>query len=221
MERLTVEAVIPKTDALFELVLNRGAAEFEPGNCVAIFNHARESRPYSISSGTQEPVLRFLIRHVPNGAVSSWLAARQPGDEVRVSDPFGWFRPGQSAAGEGSVFIATGTGIAPFLSFLRSGPDRSPLACFYGVRHEAEAFAPTELEAVPDFRLAVSRETANGHFHGRVTGLLEGIPLDPETHYYLCGLDAMITEVSLWLEDQGVEYTQIHREVFFYADEDR
>ncbi len=33
--------------------------------------------------------------------------------------------------------------------------------------------------------------------------------------YYLCGLDAMIDEVSQSLQQRGVHFTRIHREVFF------
>lgn len=221
MESLRVKGLHPKTDSLFELVLERGNILFEPGNCVALFNDEAESRPYSISSGIEEEVLRFLIRLAPDGAVSSWLAKRKPDDQVQVSEPFGWFRPGQSAPDERAVFIATGTGIAPFLSCLRSWPQRPPLACLYGVSVAAEAFALDELRVLPNFQLAVSREATSSDFHGRVTGLLERPPWGPQIHYYLCGLDAMIDEVSSWLEQHKVDYTQIHREVFFYADETR
>ncbi len=219
MEHLRVKAVNFKTDTLFELVLERGTFKFEPGNCVAIFNLEDESRPYSISSGMDEDVLRFLIRSVPDGSVSLWLAERQPGDKVQVSDPFGWFRPGQSD--QDSVFIATGTGIAPFLSYIRSSPERLPLACLYGVGLAEETFALDELKACPNFQLAVSRETVDSCFHGRVSGLLENLPLSPEIHFYLCGLDVMIDEVSNWLEQHGIDYVQIHREVFFYEDESK
>lgn len=40
-------------------------------------------------------------------------------------------------------------------------------------------------------------------------------------NYYLCGLDTMIGEVSAWLEQHQIDYAQIHREVFFYAEEER
>ncbi len=221
MEYLRVEALNPQAEALFELVLDRGDLLFEPGNCVALFNDEGESRPYSISSGIDEKTLRLLTRLVPDGAVSSWLAKRQPGDEIKVSDPFGWFRPGQSAPDENAVFIATGTGIAPFLSYLRSWPQRPPPVCLYGVSRKDEAFALDELRALPNFQLAVSRETTGDDFHGRVTGLLDRLSLGPQIHFYLCGLDAMIDEVSSWLEQHNIDYTQIHREVFFYADETR
>ncbi len=219
MKRRSVKQVIPRTETLFELQIRRDDLEFAPGNCVALFNDARESRPYSIAAGNREDVLRFLIRRLPGGTVSNWLATRKPGDEVRVSGPFGWFRPGQSEPGERSVFIATGTGIAPFLSYLRSFPDRTPEACFYGVRNEVDAFAIDELQRCRQFRLAVSREHANGYFRGRVTGLLEQVPIASDIHYYLCGLDAMIDETGRRLEDVGVAFAKIHREVFFHADE--
>jgi ferredoxin-NADP reductase len=216
MYTLIVRTVIFSSDTLFELQLERGDVPFEPGACVALFSGATESRPYSIASGTGEEVLRFLIRRIPNGIVSNWLAERKPGDLVKVSVPFGWFRPGRSAGGERSVFIATGTGIAPFLSHLRSKPPRLPELCLYGVCRQAEAFSLDELQRTANVRLAVSREEIDNHFHGRVTGLLEQVPLAADIHYYLCGLDTMIDETSRWLENHGIDYTQIHREIFFH-----
>ena len=87
------------------------------------------------------------------------------------------------------------------------------------VRQQAEAFNLEELQRSNNFYLALSQEEVNDHFYGRVTGLLERIPLADDIHYYLCGLDTMIEETSSWLENQGVAYTQIHREIFFYEDE--
>lgn len=219
MQSLKVRKLVFYTDSLFELQLERDHICFEPGNCLALFNEEGESRPYSIAAGTCEDVLCFLVRLVPDGVVSNWLARRKAGDRVQVSDPFGWFRPGRSESDEESVFIATGTGIAPFLSYLRSFPERPPLASFYGVSLATEAFALDELRPLPNFHLAVSREATANDYHGRVIGLLDRLPLGPQIHFYLCGLDAMIDDVSSWLEQHNMDYTQIHREVFFYADE--
>jgi ferredoxin-NADP reductase len=185
---------------------------------MALFSDSTESRPYSIAAGTGDEVLRFLIRRVADGTVSDWLAQRKPGDKVQVSAPFGWFRPG-AATDSRSVFIATGTGIAPFLSYLRSNPLCTPELCLYGVRRHVEAFNLEELQHIENFSLALSQEETNDHFYGRVTGLLEQIPFADDIHYYLCGLDTMIDETSAWLENHGVAYTQIHREIFFYEDE--
>lgn len=218
MNELTVHRLHFLSDSLFELQLERGNIRFESGSCLALFNGGEESRPYSIAAGTGEKFLRFLIRRVPGGDVSDWLARRRPGDLVRSSEPFGWFRPGGSAEGERCAFVVTGTGIAPFLSYLRSSPMVAPEACFYGVRQWEDAFARDELLPLPGFKLALSREEAAGCHAGRVTDLLEGLPLAADIHYYLCGLDSMIDQAGSWLEEQGVDFAQIHREIFFYED---
>lgn len=79
-------------------------------------------------------------------------------------------------------------------------------------------FALEELRNLPYFCLAVSRQADSGDFHGRVTGLLDSLPLDPQIHYDLCGLDAMIDNLSAWLEAHQVDSANIHREVFFYVE---
>jgi ferredoxin--NADP+ reductase len=206
------------SEDVFELQLERGRLPFVPGDCLALFAaDGRVSRPYSIASGTQEDILRFLIRRLPGGEVSPYLGARRPGDTVRISPPFGWFRPGEHEGRRPYVFIATGTGVAPFLCHLRSRPGARPAAFLYGVRQAADAVEPAWLRAEAGVRLAVSREDAPGCHRGRVTDLLPELPLQPEMDYYVCGLDAMIDEVTEWLERKGISITRIHRECFFNA----
>ncbi len=218
MPTAEVSAVNFLSGDVFELVLERDGVEFQPGDCFAISNSDGVSRPYSVSSGNREPHLRFVIRRMPGGMVSQWLAARAPGTEIEISSPFGWFRPGFSGEpGNPSVLVATGTGIAPFLSTLRSFPDLEPALCLYGVRILADAVGLDYLHNRCPLRLCVSREEAPPHHHGRITDLLDEIPRKQQTHYYLCGLDAMINEVSEWLEHRGVHFAHIHREVFFNA----
>jgi ferredoxin-NADP reductase len=36
-------------------------------------------------------------------------------------------------------------------------------------------------------------------------------------NYYLCGVDSMLDEVTVWLEEHGVDIPRIHRECFFNA----
>ena len=206
------------SEGVFELVLDRGGIGFTPGDCLALFaGDGKTSRPYSIASGVYDERLRFIIRRMPGGAVSSYLGERRAGDEIKTSPPFGWFRPGPGADGAPFAFVATGTGISPFLAYFRSRPMHPPAACLFGVRTRADAVHLSWLQAQCDLALAVSREEVPGHFHGRVTGLLDRLPTAPGTHYYLCGLDAMIDDVTLWLEAREVPITHIHRECFFNA----
>lgn len=217
-DTLTVRDVQWHSDGVFEIAFERGDIGFTSGDCLALFRDDRKtSRPYSIASGTEEALLRFIIRRMPGGAVSTYLSERQPGDEVKVSPPFGWFRPGPAADQAPFAFVATGTGISPFMSYFRSHSGQPPAACLLGVRTLADAVHLEWLEAQCDLALAVSREEVPGRFHGRVTGLLDQLPVEPGMHYYLCGLDAMIDDVSDWLEERGIPITHLHRECFFNA----
>ncbi len=201
---------------LFELVAERSGLEFCVGDCVALCTENGQSRPYSIASGTGESELRFLIRRMDGGEVSPWLADRRPGDMVRISPPFGWFRPGQEIGNAPFVFFATGTGMAPFLSYLHTFP-KPPDACLYGVRREADAAGFSDFCRFCPTQLAVSREPTTRHHAGRITDLLHAVPLADETHYYACGLESMVNEVSAWLLENGVALGKIHREVFFHG----
>ena len=77
---------------LFELTVERGELAFLPGDCLSLSNDAGVTRPYSIASGNREACLRFLVRHMPRGEVTDWLAGLRPGDAIKMSDPFGWSR---------------------------------------------------------------------------------------------------------------------------------
>jgi len=209
------------SDGIYRLCLERNGLEFQPGDCVALFGQdGKVSRPYSIASGVNEDHLHFIIRRMPGGEVSEFLAGLAPGDSVKVSPPFGWFRPGSVSDEAPFVFLATGTGISPFMAHFRSYPDRRPAALLYGVREPADAVELDRLSNLTPVQVAVSREEAPGYHHGRITDLLPDMPLSAEHHYFLCGLDTMIDEVTNWLEAREVPITHIHRECFFNADYD-
>ncbi len=201
---------------LFELTLERSGMEFTPGDCVALYTDTDKSRPYSIASGANADTLSFIIREMEGGEVSPWLAARQLGETVRITPPFGWFRPGQDIGDAPFTFIATGTGISPFLSY-RDTFEKPPEHCLYGVRRKADAFGFDRLQNWCPTQLAVSRENPASQHHGRVTDLLDTLPLDHDTHYYCCGLESMVNEVGDWLQNRGIQLMNIHREVFFHG----
>ncbi len=210
----TILGVTSWGDDVFTLRLERNGLAFVPGDCLALYGEdGRTSRPYSIASGTGEPGLEFLIRRIPGGAVSDWLATRRPGDRIRVSPPFGWFRPADPPEAP-KIYFATGTGISPFLSAARSGAV-PPIQLFFGVRRASNllggGFKAGECHA------CVSRETVPGTHGGRITELFDRIRIDPTAHYYACGLDTMIDDVAVYLEGRGIPCTHLHRECFFQA----
>jgi len=219
MFSLPVKHVLEFAPGIYELALERRGYVFTPGELTVIYSDGEDSRPYSMASGTNEDCLRFLIRRMDDGAVTNWLIERTPGEHVRVSTPYGYFRPGQEGpAGKPGIFIATGVGIAPFLCYLHSATPRHRPTCLYGVRFLADAVEREFLETSADLRLALSREHVAGLHHGRVTDLLPELVYEPDTHFYLCGLDAMVDEVAYWLNGQGVEVERVHTEVFFSSE---
>jgi len=183
---------------------------------VAIYTDENKSRPYSIASGSNEDSLCFIIRKMTDGEVSPWLMSRKPGNVIRITPPFGWFRPGQDIGESPFVFMATGTGIAPFLSYVNTF-EKPPAQCLYGVRHARDAIGLDQLGQICPTQVAVSREREHNHHYGRITDLLHTLPMDKETHFYCCGLESMVNEVSEWLRGKGVELPYIHREVFFHG----
>jgi ferredoxin-NADP reductase len=227
MFELVVRELYFYTPDLFEISLVREDYGFETGECAVLFNEAGDSRPYSMSSAPEHEDLRFLIRKLSGGALSEWLAKRIPGDTVRLSPPFGEFRP---AFGNAPVVLAaTGVGISPFLSLIRNkglgpspatGDSRGAIppvrpVCLYGVRFANEAVELDLLKQNTALQLAVSREPETAWFQGRITGLIDTLCLSEQTNFYLCGCDAMVNEISDRLGTLGVKSARIHTEVFF------
>ncbi len=199
------------TTEVFELVVSREGLEYRAGDCTLLIrDDGVDSRPYSFSSHPSQSELRFLIRSpatVPSeGQFSTWLASRRPGDLVGLGTPFGGFAPGQS---ESEVWLATGTGISPFVACLR-GPSNFRPRLYFGVRSRAEALFSEFLESRCDVQWYFSREEPRRHI--RVN---ESFPIGPGHQYYLCGNPRMIQSCSEQLATLGIEPARIHEESFF------
>ena len=197
---------------LFTLVLENPGMTFQPGDCIAVYGaDGRTTRPYSLAGSVHATTLELLIRRIPGGEVSGMLATKVPGDAVEITPPFGWFRPA-SPAGVPKVYFATGSGMAPFLSAMRSGAP-PPRAGYWGVR----CLEDLDGVQVDGFRACVSCGPSGTHHAGRITALLPTVPLEPDLHYYACGVDAMIEEVRNYLAARGVAAGRFHSECFFTA----
>jgi len=110
------------------------------------------------------------------------------------------------------VFIASGTGIAPFHSMVLTYPDID-YTLIHGVRHANESYDRHEY-ASDRYILCTSRDQL-GTYHGRLTGYLINCTFNPQTHFYLCGNSDMIFDALEILKEKGFERAQIHCEVYF------
>lgn len=87
--------------------------EFQPGQYLSV-RFGSVTRPYSIASPPTEAELEFCIRRVPGGALTpELLDAVEPGTELTLRGPYGELLLRDPSTRD-VVFLATGTGVAPF-----------------------------------------------------------------------------------------------------------
>ena len=209
-----VEDIKYLTDETFSLKLPRPRFDFKAGQHISLgINGDYQSREYSIYSGVNDDNLEVLVKEVEKGYFTPKLRKLKAGDLVEIHGPFGKFGMDSKDAVSGKfVFIASGTGIAPFRSMVRTYPEID-YTLIHGVRYSKEAYDSNEY-ASDRYVLCSSRDT-KGTYHGRLTGYLKDCTFSHETHFYLCGNSDMIFDALEILKDKGFERDQIHCEVYF------
>ncbi len=206
-----VMAVSHLGDGIFRIRLRSPFTDWKPGDCIAVYGPDQSgiSRPYSLCGSIFDSELELWVRKFPGGQVSEYLCSCRVGDEIRVSPPFGYFRPAEPENAD-KLYFATGTGIAPFLSAIHSGIAK-PGEIFWGLRQP--------LTYQPDFpvRMFLSQSVQADAGQGRITQVLPNLHFTRDTHVYACGLDKMIEEVLGYFSERGLPEAQLHRECFFTA----
>ena len=202
----------------YVLRLERGAVAFEPGQYVTLGQAGSTARrEYSVYSGCRDPFLEVLIKQVEGGTVSSQLARLAPGAPLDCDGPFGYFTLPAPRRAVPLLFIASGTGIAPFHSFARSYPGLN-FRLLHGVRTASERYDSTEYPAdryLPCLSRAPEAEAPHGSYRGRVTDWLRDHPVAPGTACYLCGNSEMIFAAFDILKKQGIPGADLFAEVYF------
>jgi ferredoxin--NADP+ reductase len=182
------------------------------------------SRSYSLASAPGEP-LEVLLARVAEGALTPALFELSEGASLVLDPkPQGFFTFDYVPPHRELWLLATGTGLGPFLSMLRSGQafERAErVILVHGVRGALELAHRQELETMARDRGAafrylptLSRSSEPGALSGRVTqvlksGELEGLAeaqISPESaHFMLCGNPSMIDEVIALLAERGLK----------------
>jgi len=194
---------------------------FIPGQFVSMnemINGKKITRPYSIASAPSDTNrFELCLNLVHEGLLSPRLFAMQPGESMEIRPPLGMFvlrNPGREA-----VFVATGTGIAPFRSILKAHLHETSQAftLIFGVRHESHLMYRAEFEEMaakfPHFRFlpTLSRPTESwtgrsGHVQAH---LQEAICERRDIDVFLCGLKLMVDDVRNILKEMGFDRKQI------------
>jgi len=209
-----IEQVRHLTESTYVLRFSRNGMEFNPGQHLVLgLPGSSDLREYSIYSGTEDDFLEVLIKEVDDGMVSRQLKNIRAGDRLVVRGPYGFFLT-KSSIGKLArlLFISSGTGIAPFHSFIRSNPDLD-YRIIHGIRQMEEAYD------LQDYRkdkilVCTSRDT-RGDFEGRLTDYLREAKFDTDRQVYLCGNSNMIFDAMDILRVRGIPQRQIFTEVYF------
>lgn len=194
---------------------------FVPGQFLSVtatINGDDITRAYSIASPPGGDRFALCANLVQEGFLSPFLFSLNTGDEIDFKGPYGAFilrRPVSD-----SIFVATGTGIAPFRSMLMTHlaehPDRQ-FTLIFGVRHEHGLLYHDELSALaqahPNLRYLPTLTRPPEHWVG-LEGRVQQPAIDAlgdrrDVDVYICGLRAMVDDMRSRLKMLGLDRKRI------------
>lgn len=189
-------------------------------------------RAYSIVSSPFDEILEFFSIVIPDGAFTSQLQHLEVGDELLLNTmPFGFLTLAryQKPLPKDLWLLATGTGLAPFLSMLqdlKTWEDYEHIVLAYSARSAEELAYIEKIESLQEdfgslvdnpakliFIPIVTREPVEGALTERLPKLLldgtlqarAGIDLDVDsTHVMLCGNPDMVEDTKETLKSLGL-----------------
>jgi len=154
----------------------------------------------------------LLLSASEQGLGPNYLFTKKAGEKIPFGGPNGHFCLHDDGQ-RNILFVATGTGIAPFRSMLFSlfeRPITKTVTLFWGLRSEKDIYYQHELEAFarqhPNFFfvIALSRSQKTwGGAKGRVTQLVEKIPAVDNLSVYICGNKRMVLDVAEIVRQKG------------------
>ena len=219
-----------------------GEFAFTPGQYATLgllLDEKRKERPYSIVSAPHEDEIEFFFELVPQGQLTPELYSLQIGDELFMRKvPKGRFTLDTKSGRTNHLLISTVTGVAPFVSYVRTlyrdwkegkfggehklfllnGASRS---WEFGYLDELQRFAEEVpwLEYIPTISRPWEDEKWTGEV-GRVDDLIRKYAdlwgLDGSNSVgYLCGHPEMIEHAKGILKRRGFEKEHLREEVYW------
>jgi ring-1,2-phenylacetyl-CoA epoxidase subunit PaaE len=244
---LSVAAVEPETDNAIKVSFHvpealRGLFDYKQGQYLTLESEVDGEtlrRSYSICSGINDECMQVAIKRVEGGAYSNYANdALKRGDVIGVMPPQGsFFTPLDAEASRNYLFIASGSGITPVVSNIKSILDEEPgsrVTLLYGNQRSNTIMFRETLSFLKNRHMQrfhwvniLSREDQgadllNGRLDNRKGGELNKRLIDLKSYdeYFICGPESMISEVSRGLRSVGVAEEHIHYELFASSAED-
>lgn len=206
--------------------------DFRPGQYITLqVQHPQQAKPvmrcYSLSDSYSPDFYRISVKREAQGLVSNYLHHQlNVGDSIETRAPQGKFYLDVDS-NHPIVLIAGGIGITPLLTMLKTiaeQNDQREVHLFYSVRQGSQIVMKDYLTGLaenwPQFylHLCYSRpapEDNDFHHQGRITiELLRSTLPASNYHFYLCGAQAMMQDLSRDLKAWAVPEQDIHFESF-------
>jgi len=180
-------------------------------------------KPLSIANPPQSrnESIEFCIKIIPNGLASEFVKTLNKGDEVELFGPAGKFVV--SDFNKDLIFIASGVGIAPFMSMipdlLKRGFDKS-IILLKSAKNEEDSLYNEELEELQgkysNFQFYnIFSHPIKSQNHGYIQDFLERyVPENFKGNFYICGLKEMINDVRKKLLSLNFKEGQMFNEKF-------
>ena len=204
------------SQSVFEIELTRPPGwDFKPGQTIC-FIHESLKRYYSLLSAPADDTLEICVYSVPRGSFSTVLADAEIGTAFKVSGPHGYFTFNHSE--RRPVFVATGTGIAPFVSMGRSGI--AGFTLLHEVESIADLFYQDLFQEIASDYIPCLTETSPvdplppDAFHGNAAEFIKKKLPPGKYDFYLCGEREMTRDVTL-VADMHFPASYVFKEVFY------
>lgn len=186
-------------------------------------------RSYSVAGLREGKIMDLLVDVSPMGVGSKYILDLKENDEVEILGFLGRFTLDDLLLSKAKslLFVATGTGIAPFRPMIEELLYEKHFArevrLVWGMRHEEDLYWVKELNDLntgfDNFKLDITISKPGVSWQG-LSGRVELVinKLDQDwnnTLVYLCGSNEMITETAKKMKDKGVPEANIFYEKYF------
>lgn len=185
--------------------------EFVPGHATDLSINEEgwkdNKHPFTFTCLNEEPYLEFTIKiyENPNG-VTHHLGQLSPGAGLIISDAWGAIE----YKGPG-YFIAGGAGITPFIAILRKLNKENKLAgnvLFFSNKTDRDIILKDELKAMlgDNAHFTITSQKDSKYDQRRIDAdFLKAEVKDFTKHFYICGPDQMVADISETLEKLGAK----------------
>jgi glycine betaine catabolism B len=183
--------------------------EFQPGHATDVSINQpgleEEKRPFTFTCLISMPYLEFTIkRYTEHHGITERIHQLKKGDELIIRESWGAI----DYKGPG-YFIAGGAGITPFIAILRSLQDQHITegnTLFFSNKTASDIIYEDELKNIlgENAVFVLSREAGNGYPKQKIDeAFMKKNVVDFSKHFYVCGPDAMVAEITDTLKKLG------------------